>query len=215
MKKNFSLFLLLSLSTNLFTDIELSFGLNSKSIWRGLDQNDGNPTFYSEIEYESTNGFLSNAWVESCCSNGSTNANKEVGFSIGYKHNFKDNLFLSISYIGTNYPNSKEENYDEIQLEFEIEEFNLKIFSGLEEMPNYYEMSYKYLIKDILLTISAGDFKPYRNISESNGKNVQFNMQFKRLDLDFELFYFYFHPNGNSVLRDDGLVIGISKSLNF
>ena len=136
MKKNFSLFLLLCLSANLFTDIELSFGLNSKSIWRGLDQNDGNPTVYSEIEYESTNGFLSNAWIENCCSNGSTNANKEVGLSIGYKHNFKDDLFLSISYIGTNYPNSKEENYDEIKLEFEIEEFNLKIFKGLEEMSN-------------------------------------------------------------------------------
>ena len=160
MKKNFSLFFLIFLSANLFTDIELSFGLNSKSIWRGLDQNDGNPTVYSEIEYESTNGFLSNAWIENCCSNGNTNANKEVGYSVGYKHDFKDDLFFSISYIGTNYPNSKEENYDEIKLEFEIEEFNLKIFNGLDEMSNYYEISYEHLIKDILLTISAGDFKP-------------------------------------------------------
>lgn len=214
MKKISSLLILVFFSVNLFSDIELSFGLNSKSIWRGLDQNDGNPTIYSEIEYEK-NGFISNAWIESCCSNGSTNANKEVGLSVGYKHNFKDDLFLSISYIGTNYPNSKEENYDEIKLEFEIEEFNLKIFNGLEEMSNYYEISYEHLIKDTLLTISAGDFKPYGDMSESNGKNAQFNVQFKRLDLDFELFYFYFHPNGNSVLKDDGLVIGISKSLNF
>ena len=215
MKKNFSLFFLIFLSANLFTDIELSFGLNSESIWRGLDQNDGNPTVYSEIEYESTNGFLSNAWIENCCSNGNTNANKEVGYSVGYKHDFKDDLFFSISYIGTNYPNSKEENFDEIQIEFGSKQFNLKIFNGLEKMSNYYEVSYEYFIKDILLTISVGDFKPYKDITESNGKNAQLNLHFERLDLDFELFYFYFHPNGNSVLRDDGLVMGISKSLNF
>lgn len=215
MKKNFSLFLLLSLSTNLFTDIELSFGLNSKSIWRGLDQNNGNPTIYSDIEYESINGFLSNAWIENCCSNGNTNANKEIGYSVGYKHDFKDDLFFSISYIGTNYPNSKEENFDEIQIEFESKQFNLKIFNGLEKMSNYYEISYEYFIKDILLTISAGDFKPYKDVSESNGKNAQFNLQFERLDLDFELFYFYFHPNDNNVPSDDGIVLGISKSLNY
>ena len=215
MKKNFSLFFLIFLSANLFTDIELSFGLNSKSIWRGLDQNDGNPTVYSEIEYESTNGFLSNAWVESCCSNGSTNANKEVGYSVGYKHDFKDDLFFSISYIGTNYPNSKEENFDEIQIEFGSKQFNLKIFNGLEKMSNYYEISYEYFIKDILLTISVGDFKPYKDVTESNGKNAQLNLQFERLDLDFELFYFYFHPNDNNLPSDDGLVLGISKSLNF
>ena len=215
MKKNFSLFFLIFLSANLFTDIELSFGLNSKSIWRGLDQNDGNPTIYSKIEYESTNGFLSNAWIENCCSNGNTNANKEVGYSVGYKHDFKDDLFFSISYIGTNYPNSKEENFDEIQIEFGSKQLNLKIFNGLEKMSNYYEISYEYFIKDILLTISVGDFKPYKDVTESNGKNAQLNLQFERLDLDFELFYFYFHPNGNSVLKDDGLVIGISKSLNF
>ena len=215
MKKNFSLFFLIFLSANLFTDIELSFGLNSKSIWRGLDQNDGNPTVYSEIEYESTNGFLSNAWVESCCSNGSTNANKEVGYSVGYKLDFKDDLFFSISYIGTNYPNSKEENFDEIQIEFGSKQFNLKIFNGLEKMSNYYEISYEYFIKDILLTISVGDFKPYKDVTESNGKNAQLNLQFERLDLDFELFYFYFHPNDNNLPSDDGLVLGISKSLNF
>ena len=215
MKKNFSLFFLIFLSANLFTDIELSFGLNSKSIWRGLDQNDGNPTVYSEIEYESTNGFLSNAWIENCCSNGNTNANKEVGYSVGYKHDFKDDLFFSISYIGTNYPNSKEENFDEIQIEFGSKQFNLKIFNGLEKMSNYYEISYEYFIKDILFTISVGDFKPYKDVTESNGKNAQLNLQFERLDLDFELFYFYFHPNDNNLPSDDGLVLGISKSLNF
>ena len=215
MKKNFSLFFLIFLSANLFTDIELSFGLNSESIWRGLDQNDGNPTVYSEIEYESTNGFLSNAWIENCCSNGNTNANKEVGYSVGYKHDFKDDLFFSISYIGTNYPNSKEENFDEIQIEFGSKQFNLKIFNGLEKMSNYYEVSYEYFIKDILLTISVGDFKPYKDVTESNGKNAQLNLHFERLDLDFELFYFYFHPNDNNLPSDDRLVLGISKSLNY
>lgn len=214
MKKISSLLILVFFSINIFSDIELSFGLNSKSIWRGLDQNDGNPTIYSEIEYESLNGFLSNAWIENCCSNGNTSANKEVGFSVGYKHVFNEDLFLSISYIGTNYPNSKEENFDEIKIEFETKQFNLKIFNGLEKMSNYYQISYKYLIKDILLDVSVGDFKPYKDVSESNGKNAQFNLQIERLDLDFEIFYFYFHPN-NSFPSEDGLVISISKSLKF
>ena len=58
MKKISSLLTLVFFSVNLFSNIELSFGLNSKSIWRGLDQNDGNPTIYSEIDYEK-NGFIS------------------------------------------------------------------------------------------------------------------------------------------------------------
>ena len=75
-------------------------------------------------------------------------------------------------------------------------------------MSNYYEISYEYFIKDILLTISVGDFKPYKDVTESNGKNAQLNLQFERLDL-------YFHPNDNNLPSDDGLVLGISKSLNF
>ena len=202
MKKNFSLFLLLCLSANLFTDIELSFGLNSKSIWRGLDQNDGNPTIYSEIEYESTNGFLSNAWIENCCSNGNTNANKEVGYSVGYKHDFKDDLFFSISYIGTNYPNSKEENFDEIQIEFESKQLNLKIFNGLEKMSNYYEISYEYFIKDILLTISVGDFKPYKDLTESNGKNAQLILQFDNINIRFLVFNIIQHLSHSESIKN-------------
>ena len=69
----------------MMSDVDLSFGLNSDSIWRGIDQNDDNPTLGAEAEINLENGFYTNIWLESCCSDSADYPNREVGFSVGIK----------------------------------------------------------------------------------------------------------------------------------
>jgi len=215
MNKPFYIFFCFFLALPIMAEVEVSFGLNSDSIWRGIDQNDDNPTLSAEIEINLENGFFSNTWIESCCSDSEKYPNREVGFSSGYKIDFNEKVFLTFTYIGTNYPDSKQDNYDEINFEIEVEGFKLNIFKGLDNFPDYYELEYEFSVREVLYYISAGEFKSFQNESESNGFNTKYGLNFKLFELDFDLFYYHFNTNGISALNDDGLVFSISKSLSF
>ena len=202
-------------AASMMSEIELSFGLNSDSIWRGIDQNDDNPTLVAETEINLENGFYTNIWLESCCSDSANYPNRELGFSIGYKIYPKEKVSLSLGYIGTNYPDSKKDNYDEISFEVEVDGFRVNIFRGLDNFPNYFELEYQFSIREVTYFFSAGDFKSFQNESESNGFNTKYGLYFELFELNLEFFYFHFNSNGNSNLNDNGLVFSISKSLNF
>ena len=215
MTKTTYFFIFIVLASSIMSDVELSFGLNSDSIWRGIDQNDDNPTLGAEAEINLENGFYTNIWLESCCSDSANYPNKELGFSMGYKIYPKEKVSLSLAYIGTNYPDSKKDNYDEISLEVEVDGFRLNMFKGLDNFPNYVELGYEFSIREVTYFISAGDFKSLQNEPESNGFNTKYGLYFELFELNLELFYFYFNSNGNSDFNDNGLVFSISKSLNF
>ena len=202
-------------ASSLMSDVQLSFGLNSDSIWRGIDQNDDNPTLGAEAEINLENGFYTNIWLESCCSDSANYPNREVGFSMGYKIYPNENVSLSLTYIGTNYPDSKKDNFDEINLEVEVDGFKINIFKGLDNFPNYLELEYEFSVKEVTYFISAGDFKSSQNEPESNGFNTKYGLYFELFELNLEFFYFHFNSNGNSNLNDNGLVFSVSKSLNF
>ena len=51
-------FIYFFLASSIMSDVELSFGLNSDSIWRGIDQNDDNPTLAAEAEINLENGLI-------------------------------------------------------------------------------------------------------------------------------------------------------------
>ena len=87
-------FFIFFLASSMMSDVELSFGLNSDSIWRGIDQNDDNPTLAAEAEINLENGFYTNIWLESCCSDSANYPNREVGFSMGYKIYPNENVSL-------------------------------------------------------------------------------------------------------------------------
>ena len=203
------------LASSMMSEVELSFGLNSDSIWRGIDQNDDNPTLAAEAEINLENGFYTNIWLESCCSDSANYPNREVGFSMGYKIYPNENVSLSLAYIGTNYPDSKKDNFDEINLEVEVDGFKINIFKGLDNFPNYLELEYEFSVKEVTYFISAGDFKSSQNKPESNGFNTRYGLYFELFELNLEFFYFHFNSNGNSNLNDNGLVFSVSKSLNF
>ena len=50
--------LLFVLPISLYTNSDIEFSLNSDSIWRGITQNNGNPTIGTEINFSLENGFF-------------------------------------------------------------------------------------------------------------------------------------------------------------
>ena len=198
-----------------FSENEINLSLNSDSIWRGISQNNGEPTIGADINFSLENGFSSGAWIESCCSETSSFPTREIGFYTGYEKSFTENLAISFNYIGTNYPNSKIDNYDEIELNFSFYDFEISYFKGLDDFPDYYELSYSYDFKNNSAFFSYGDFDSYKNDNTSNGSNYSFGIDSLVKDFTFSFFYYYFNANSLRDMDDDGVVFSISKKTSF
>ena len=125
-------FLTFFFSISIYAEREIEFSLNSDSIWRGLTQNNGNPTLGMDLNILLKNGLTTGIWIESCCSESSSYPNREIGFFLGYQKEINDNLNFSLSYIGTNYPNSKIDNYDELGINFSFYDFEISYFKGIK-----------------------------------------------------------------------------------
>ena len=198
-----------------FGETEVNLSLNSDSIWRGITQNNGEPTIGAEVIFSLDNGFFSGAWIENCCSETSSYPTKELGFFAGYKKNFRDNLALSFNYIGTNYPNSKIDNFDEIELNFSFYDFEISYFKGLDNFPDYYELSYNYDFLNNSLYLTYGDFKSFKNDNKSNGSNYSFGINTFMKGFTLSFYYYYFNANDLRNLDDDGIVFSLSKMTIF
>ena len=209
------LFILLLFHSATFSENEINLSLNSDSIWRGITQNNGEPTIGADIIFSLDNGFFSGAWIENCCSETSSYPTREIGFFAGYEKSFTENLAISFNYIGTNYPNSKTDNYDEIELNFSFYNFEISYFKGLDDFPDYYELSYSYDFLNNSAFFSYGDFDSYKNNNTSNGSNYSFGIDSLVKDFTFSFFYYYFNSNGLRDLDDDGVVFSISKKTSF
>ena len=198
-----------------FSENEINLSINSDSIWRGITQNNGEPTIGADINFSLENGFFSGAWIENCCSETSSYPTREIGFFAGYEKSFTENLAISFNYIGTNYPNSKIDNYDEIELNFSFYDFEISYFKGLDDFPDYYELSYSYDFLNNSAFFSYGDFDSYKNDNTSNGSNYSFGIDSLVKDFTFSFFYYYFNANGLKDLDDDGVVFSLSKKTSF
>ena len=203
------------LSLSLYSESEIEFSLNSDSIWRGLTQNNGNPTVGAEINFSLVNGFFSGAWIESCCSENSSYPNREVGYLFGYQKDINENLYISFNYVGSNYPDSKIDNYDEFEVDFTFYNFGKSYFIGLDNFPDYFELSYSYEFLNNSFNLTYGDFDSYRNLNDSNGTNYSIGIDTFLKGFTLSSFYYYFNANGSSDLDDDGFVFSISKKTSF
>ena len=211
----FSLLIFLILSNSLITESEIEFSLNSDSIWRGITQNNGNPTLGADINFSLENGFFSGAWIENCCSENSSYPNREIGYEFGYQKNLNKDVYLSVNYVGTNYPNSKLDNFDEIRANIAFLGFEISYFVGLDSFPDYYEISYNYDFQDFSIFLSYGDFKSFKNDNSSNGTNYYFGLNTLERDFNLTFFYYYLNANISSDLDDDGLVFSVSRKISF
>ena len=213
--KIFHPLILLIFSILLTSESEIEFSLNSDSIWRGITQNNGKPTVEANIYFSLDNGFFSGAWIENCCSGNSSYPNREIGYKFGYEKNLNEEIYLSVNYVGTNYPNSKIDNYDEIKTNISFFNFEISYFIGLDSFPDYYEISYNYDLQDISLYLSYGDFDSYKNDNFSNGSNYAFGINTLQKGYSISLDYYFYNAKASSDLDDDGIVFSISKKTSF
>jgi len=215
MKNIFLNIFIFFLSLSIHSEAEIEFSLNSDSIWRGLTQNNGEPTLGADIYFSLDNGFFSGAWIESCCSENSSYPNREVGYLVGYQKDINENFYISFNYVGTNYPDSKIDNYDELELYFTFYNFGISYFKGLDNFPDYYELTYSYEFLNNSLNLTYGDFDSYKNLFGSNGANYSIGIDTELKDFSLTFFYYYFNSNGSSDSDDDGIVFSISKKTSF
>ena len=209
------LFIILLFHSATFSENEINLSLNSDSIWRGITQNNGEPTIGADIIFSLDNGFFSGAWIENCCSETSSYPTREIGFFAGYEKSFTENFALSFNYIGTNYPNSKIDNYDEIKLNLTFYDFEISYFKGLDNFPDYYEISYKYDFLNNSLYLIYGDFESFKNDNKSNGSNYSFGIDTMMKGFNLSFYYYFFNANGLRDLDDDGIVFSLSKMTTF
>ncbi len=215
MNNSFIKFLLIFLSLSVYSESEIEFSLNSDSIWRGITQNNGNPTLGAEINFSLENGFFSGAWIESCCSESTSYPNRELGYFVGYQKEINKNLYFSLNYIGTNYPDSKIDNYDELEINFSFYDFGISYFKGLDNFPDYFEFSYNYNFLNNSFNLSYGDFDSFKNDDTSNGSNYSAGIESFFNDLTLSFFYYYFNSRGSRNFDDDGFVFSLSKKISF
>ena len=215
MHKIIKFLLLISISFSLYSETEIEFSLNSDSIWRGITQNNGNATLSAEIYFALDNGFFSGATFENCCDESSAYPNKEFGYMFGYQKDLNKNLNISINYLGTNYPDSKIDNFDEVEFNLSFEDLTISYFIGLDNFPDYYEISYKYPFFSNFFNLSIGDFESYSSDPNSNGLNYSVGVETLQSDFKINIYYYYLNANGKSNHDDDGIVLSISKRLIF
>ncbi len=207
--------LLLSISFSLYSESEIELSLNSDSIWRGITQNNGNATLSAEINFALDNGFFSGATFENCCDESTDYPNKEFGYMFGYQKDLNKTLNISINYLGTNYPDSKIDNFDEVEFNLSFKDLTISYFIGLDNFPDYYEISYRYPFFNNSLSFSIGDFDSYSNDFNSNGLNYSLGVETLQSNFKIKIYYYYLNANGKSDLDDDGIVLTISKKLVF
>ena len=207
--------LLLSISFSLYSESEIELSLNSDSIWRGITQNNGNATLSAEINFALDNGFFSGATFENCCDESTDYPNKEFGYMFGYQKDLNKTLNISINYLGTNYPDSKIDNFDEVEFNLSFRDLTISYFIGLDNFPDYYEISYRYPFFNNFLSLSIGDFDSYSNDTNSNGLNYSLGVETLQSDFKIKVYYYYLNANGKSDQDDDGIVLSISKKLIF
>ena len=207
--------LLLSISFSLYSESEIELSLNSDSIWRGITQNNGNATLSAEINFALDNGFFSGATFENCCDESTDYPNKEFGYMFGYQKDLNKTLNISINYLGTNYPDSKIDNFDEVEFNLSFKDLTISYFIGLDNFPDYYEISYRYPFFNNSLSLSIGDFDSYSNDFNSNGLNYSLGVETLQSNFKIKIYYYYLNANGKSDLDDDGIVLTISKKLVF
>ena len=215
MHKIIKFLLLISISFSFYSETEIELSLNSDSIWRGITQNNGNATLSAEIYFALDNGFFSGATFENCCDESSAYPNKEFGYMFGYQKDLNKNLNISINYLGTNYPDSKIDNFDEVEFNLSFEDLTISYFIGLDNFPDYYEISYKYPFFSSFFSLSIGDFDSYSSDPNSNGLNYSVGVETLQSDFKINIYYYYLNANGKSNYDDDGIVLSISKKLIF
>ena len=200
---------ILSLSSFVFTDVSLSgnVGLTTDYIWRGMTQNDGNPSISGGFDLEDDSGFYLGVWAanveaddnDTVAGSGSI----ELDGYLGYSGSFNDDAGYDIGYIAYTYPDYDSWDFEELYLTFDFYGVYVTYAAGMDSANDYGEIGYSVDAGPGSFSISYGEY-------DNMGSNYLLGYDWSVGDFTLGFYFSDFDSDAGSASDQDGGYFTIS-----
>ena len=209
-------FLFGSMSQPVFAiEVEGNITLASNYIWRGLDQNNGNPAVQGGFDLNFENGLYGGIWGSNVADVEGAN-NIEVDIYAGYTRRFGD-YGLDMAYIRYEYP-KRDPDFEELMLQASYKGLGIAYYYRLGtqrvgESENYVRVKAEVnLPAAVGMTLAAGQ-SSIKGMDEINDALIGFHKHAGGVKLGLAVTTSNFdHVTGSNV-KTDFLTVSISKAL--
>ena len=200
---------ILSLSSLVFADVSLSgnVGLTTDYIWRGMTQNDGNPSISGGFDLEDDSGFYLGVWAanveadddDTVAGSGSI----ELDGYLGYSGSFNDDAGYDIGYIAYTYPDYDSWDFEELYLTFDFYGVHVTYAAGMDSANDYGEIGYSVDAGPGSFSISYGEY-------DNMGSNYLVGYDWNVGDFTLGFYFSDFDSDAGSASDQDGGYFTIS-----
>jgi len=149
-----------------FASVSANVSFASDYIWRGMTQSAGGPAVAGGFDLSTDSGFYIGTWGSSVqFSDGEAvdTTELELDVYLGYSTDIADNISLDVGYITYTYPGATDANFDEAYIGFDIYGFGISYASGMDNAPDYAQVSYGIDAGPGTFSVSYGDYEDTSN----------------------------------------------------
>ena len=200
----------LSLSSIIFAEVSLSgnVGLTTDYIWRGMTQNDGNPSISGGFDLEDESGFYLGVWAanveadddDTIAGSGSI----ELDGYLGYSGSFNDDAGYDIGYIAFTYPDYDSWDFEEVYITFDFYGAYATYAAGMDSSPDYTEVGYGVDAGPGSFSIAYGEY-------DTKGENILMGYDWSLGDFTLGFYFYDFQADtASGMADDDGAYFSIS-----
>jgi len=192
----------LSISSLAFTEVSLSgnVGLTTDYIWRGMTQNDGNPSISGGFDLEDDSGFYLGVWAANVEADDDDTAagsgSIELDGYLGYSGSFNDNAGYDVGYIAFTYPDYSSWDFEELYLTFDFYGVYVSFAAGIDDSPDYTEIGYGIDAGPGSFSISYGEY-------DDKGENALVGYDLGLGDFTLGFYFYDFQADAASGMSDD------------
>ena len=204
----------LSLSSFSFSEVSLSgnVALTTDYVWRGMTQNDGDPSVSGGFDLEDDSGFYFGVWAANVLADDKDgdalgSGSLELDAYLGYSWSFNDDAGYDIGYIAYTYPGYDSWDFEEAYISFDFFGVYVTYAAGEGIANNYGEVGYSVDAGPGTFNISYGEY-------EDTGDNTLVGYDWSIADYSLGFYYYDFEADSaGSMTDDDGAYVSLSKSL--
>jgi uncharacterized protein (TIGR02001 family) len=199
----------LSLSSIIFSEVSLSgnIGLTTDYIWRGMTQNDGNPSISGGFDLEDDSGFYLGVWAanveadddDTVAGSGSI----ELDGYLGYSGSFNENAGYDFGYIAYTYPDYDAWDFEELYITFDFYGVYVTYAGGIDTANDYGEIGYSIDAGPGSFSISYGEY-------DNMGSNYLVGYDWSVGDFTLGFYYSDFDSDAGVANDQDGGFFTIS-----
>ena len=194
----------LSLSSLSFSEVSLSgnVALTTDYVWRGMTQNDGDPSVSGGFDLEDDSGFYFGVWAANVLADDKDgdelgSGSLELDAYLGYSGSFNDDAGYDIGYIAYTYPGYDTWDFEEAYISFDFFGVYVTYAAGEGIANNYGEVGYSVDAGPGTFSISYGDF-------ENTGTNYLVGYDWTVGDFTLGFYYSDFSSDESAAKDQDG-----------